>query len=164
MKTKTLDIFDDFAFFEFSSFGIFSFVFSFLFLFVFRFFFIFFLVFLFFASSFFFQSSEQTPKPVKIVEQLIPFVKMTISFCENSILGSLDRRGLRKAHLRVGPLSCFSFLLFLFVHFCFFLKKFSFLNCNIFKCVHRQAHEDLRRVRRVFLRILRHFADSSSLN
>ena len=77
MKTKTLDIFDDFAFFEFSSFGIFSFVFSFLFLFCFPiFFFLFFLVFLFFASSFFFQSSEQTPKFVKN--------RRTVdSFCQN---------------------------------------------------------------------------------
>ena len=125
MKTKTSDIFDDFAFFEFFFIWNFSFFFSFAF-FVFRmflcFFFSFFLFFLFsfVASSFFFflfQPSEQTPKPVKIVEQLVPFVKMTISFCENSILGSLDRRReLRKAHLRVGPLSCFSFLLFLFVH------------------------------------------------
>ena len=109
---------------------------------------------------------------------------------------SVDRRRvLRKAHLRVGPLSCFSFILFLFVHFCFFLKKCCFLklqyfqmcfsagisisrhSCTFFFCrrscdhaatlrflrsVHRQAHEDLRRVRRVFLRILQHFADSSS--
>ena len=93
MKTKTSDIFDDFAFLNFSSFGIFHFSFLLLFLFseCFLFLFSFFLFFLFsfVASSFFFffQPSEQTPKPVKIVEQLVPFVKMTISFCENSILG-----------------------------------------------------------------------------
>ena len=72
----------------FSSFGFFFICFFFSFSFCFPIFFQF-SCFLFFCIIFFFlsQPSEQTPKPIKIVEHLLPFVKMTISFCDYSILG-----------------------------------------------------------------------------
>ena len=133
MKTKTSDIFDDFAFFEFFFIWNFSFFFSFAFffcfpnvsLFLFSFFSIFLVFFCCIIFFFLFQPSEQTPKPVKIVEQLVPFVKMTISFCENSILGSLDRRrvGVKKGPFEGG--AAFMFFISL-VSFCAFLKNVSF--------------------------------------
>ena len=56
-----------------------------------------------FLFFFFFQSSEPTPKP-ETKRRTVPTVKITISFCENSIFWvSVDRGERRsgKAHLRV---------------------------------------------------------------
>ena len=89
-----------FDFLHFSIFLVFFLFFSLFFVFPFPLFlFLHFFHFLFFI----FQSSEQTPKSNKN-RRTVPFVKMTISFCESSMLGSrwTVGGGLGKAHLRIS--------------------------------------------------------------
>ena len=73
-----------------------------------NFFFDFFLS-IFYLFSFFFQSSKQTQKP-ETNRRTDPVVKMTNFFCEKMDLwASGTGEGSGMAHLRVTPLSCFSF-------------------------------------------------------
>ena len=122
-------IFEFFFIWNFSFFHLFFLFFFFLFS---DFFFFLFFLFSFCCIIFFFQSSEQTPKPVKIVEQLVPFVKMTISFCENSIFGSLDRRGVKKGPFEGGAAFMFFISLISFCAFLFLLEKCFFFKFNRF--------------------------------
>ena len=113
-------------FFMFSCFSVLHFFFSF--------------VFSFFTFSLFkiFQSSEHTPKPEKN-RRTVPIVKMTISLCSKfDFWVSMDNGGgeLGMGHLRLTPLSCFSFFSPSSSHFCFFKEKcFFFFRFSVFfKC------------------------------